>query len=348
MKIWVGVAPLAFSACVLIGADDEPPRGSTGGSDESVGTSGGLEDDESSDSGGVADETGDLACEPDSEASCADVRAPALRGLENSEWFGLSTRDGTTDLVFDETLVHRRAPQPQHAGYVLVFLPGYEGQIQAGLSPETHAELSSLIDAGPTTVGPHGYARDATLRIDDRQVCVERDAACEAFDSLVDFASDLDTTLLDAWRAQDSGSLHVLDEIVVEPWPLDVAWGEGGDIEISEDDFESLEGSWFSDVRGRTAHVGRVCYGNSDGCHTWIIEVELVPLDTSELSDDQHRALLEGVGLGWLGFGIQLEGSDFDAVRDTQLLTFADPDDAAVERTLAVVAQPSLTVDISL
>ncbi|MBL4689413.1 MAG: hypothetical protein JKY37_32790 [Nannocystaceae bacterium] len=347
MKIWAALAALCSSACVLAG-DDEPEQGSTDEGSTDGGEGEASADSEIDDSSDAADETGAISCAPDPTMSCADVGAPSLRGLSNGEWFGLSTRDGITDLVLDETQIRRRAPQPEHVGYPLVFWPGHEGEIQAGLSPETRGELTTLIHAAPASVGAHGYGREATLRLDDRQVCIARDMSCDGFESLVDYAVDLDNALLDAWRAQDSGTLHALAEVVIEPWPLTIAWGEGGDFEISEDEWESFEGSWFSDVQDRTAHVDRRCYGGDDGCNTWIITVALVGVATSELRGDQHRKLLEGVEFGSFGAVLQVEGADFIGVRDTQLLTFEDPDDPAVVHTLAVVARPSLVVDTLL
>lgn len=346
MKILVALLPLWLSACVLVG-DDEPEQGSSDGGDAETSADSGTDD--STDAlDDALNDTGEFSCTPDPTMSCADVGAPSLRGLRDSEWFGLSTRDGVTDLVLDETHIRRRAPQPEHVGYTLVFWPGHEGEIQAGLSPETRSELTALIETAPASVGAHGYGREATLRLDDRQVCIARDMSCGGFESLVDYALDLDDVLLDAWLAQDSGTLHALAEVVIEPWPLTVAWGEGGDIEVSEDEWESLAGSWFVDAQARTAHVGRHCYGGDDGCNTWIITVALVAVDASELSRDQHRKLLEDVGFGSFGAIVQVEGADFVGVRDTQLLTFEDPDDPAVVHTLAVVARPSLALDTAL
>ena len=177
--------------------------------------------------------------------------------------------------------------------------------------------------------------------------CADLAAECEDHDALLDAVETIDAALLEAWWAQDEGLLHPLAEVAILPWPLSLSWGEGGDHEVTEAQWESLTDSYYVNEAGETAHVGRVCYGG-DGCNTWILEVSILERVDSPLSAEQHAELLMMMPWSFVGFGLPLSGDHFEAVRDAQLLDFADPDDPSFHHTLTVVSRPSLVVDATL
>ena len=270
-----------------------------------------------------------------------------MRGLEGDEWLGIST-DAISDLVFSVDRVTRSAPRPEHPAYVTVFLVDTNATIGANLSEQTFAELAELAAPVESSIGVHGTGRDATVRLGDGQACIETEAQCLDHDALLDAATAVDAALLEAWAAQDEGWLHPLEEVDPQPWPLSLSWEEGGEIEVEQEAWESLTDSWYTNDAGETAHVGRLCHGSGDECHTWLLRVSLLERVVSPLSDEQHAQLLSLMPYAFVGFGIPLEGDDYQTVRDAQLLDFADPDDPAVHHTITVVTQPSLVVDATL
>lgn len=333
--------------CVFLGADDDPIDGTdttdaADTTDDDAGDGSGSGDalDESDDG---SSDTGDPICAPQPSLSCADAGAPTVRGLENDEWLGIST-DTISDLVFGTTTVTRSAPRPEHPAYVTVFLTDTTGTISAGLSEATLAALTKLAEPLDSAIGVYGSGRDATIRLGDGQSCAERAADCEDQDALLDAVEAIDAALLEAWWAQDEGVLYPLAEVAIQPWPLSLSWGEGGEHEVTQAQWESLTDSWYVDA-GETAHVGRSCYGGGDGCTTWLLDVSIVERVDSPLSDAQHAELLAMMPWAFVGFGLPLAGDDFEGVREAQLLDFADPDDPTYHHTLTVVSRPWLVVD---
>jgi hypothetical protein len=330
------------SACSIAVERGEHEAGSTTG--EAVESSDGPEREprgESSDGG----ETEGLGCAPSPMSSCADAHAPQVRALEPGEVLGISTRDGIRNLVFATEIVTREIPEPRHSGYIGLFLFGLP-EIRVPLSPATAGRLEDLRAALPASPGPYGGWHDATIRAADRQACFAVEEDCPAFDDLYAFATRLDAQILEAWHAGDSGTLHVIEEIEPTPWPLDVEWGDGGEIEIDEYAWESLEDSWFHDDDGRLAHVGRACTGGDDGCTRWTIDVSLLRVADSPLDDDAHRRILDAAG-GWLGllapFGV--DAPAFAEIRDAHVLTFAGPDAPDTIHHVTMFALPELTLD---
>lgn len=331
---------------MFLGAEDDPID-RTDTTDGAEDTSADTSDEDGGTSGDALDDTGEPSCAPQVAPSCADVGAPTVRGLEDDEWLGVST-DAISDLVFGATTLTRSAPRPEHPAYVTVFLTDTGGTISAGLSEATLASLTALAEPMDAALGVYGTGRDATIRLGDGQSCTELAAGCEDQDTLLAAVETIDAALLDAWWAQDEGVLHPLEEIAIQPWPLSLSWGEGGEHEVTQAQWESLTGAWYVDDAGQTAHVGRSCYGGGDGCTTWLLDVSIVERVDSPLSETQHADLLAMMPWSFVGFGLPLSGDDFEGVREAQLLDFADPDDPTYHHTLTVVSRPWLVLDAAL
>lgn len=359
--LWKSGLGLALACCVglgggcsFIGADPPAPGDDTDGLDPDRpggdATADGSLDESGDGSGGGTDDGsgGDTteSCEPVPETSCAQSGAPPLRALTDAEFIGLSSDAAISDLVVSETTVSRLAPREDVPGYgPLTWF--FEPTINVGLSPATADTITSHLDAFEADAGPYAAVVDVTLRVGDQQVCFNSAHACDAFAPVHEALASLDAQLLAAWYAQDHGHVYPIESVVFEAWPLDDAWQDGEQVEVSQAQWESLESRWYVDD-DRYAVVRRWCTGSDKTCTAWTIEATEIAVAPSPLSEDEHEQLLALGQWIWPWIGYPVQGEDFEAVRNAHAIVFDDPIEPGMTRFITTTAMPALYMEQTL
>ena len=98
-----------------------------------------------------------------------------------------------------------------------------------------------------------------------------------------------------------------------QPWPLSLSWEKGGEIEVDQEAWESLDRQLVRQtMRGETAHVGRLCLRQRGRVpHVAAAGLDPRARDLTAVGRAARPAALALMPYAFVGFGIPLEGDDY-------------------------------------